>query len=91
MHALIGHRPGAGMESWVLRWRVVPIVGDRDGRIELQKAWDDGPWRTAGVFADRAAARTFVEDRAGYGLALTCVTFVAQLTTAVLLMVLLFG
>ena len=75
----------------MLRWRVVPIVGDRDDRIQLQKAWDDGPWRTAGVFADRAAAKAFVEDRAGYGLALTCVTFVAQFVAAVLLMVLLFG
>ena len=44
-----------------------------------------------GVFASRAAARAFVEDRAGYGLALTCVTFVVQLTTAMLLLVLLFG
>ena len=74
----------------MLRWRVVP-VGDRDRRLELQKAWDDRPWRTAGVFADRAAAKAFVEDRAGYGLALTCVTFVAQLATAMLLLVLFFG
>ena len=75
----------------MLRWRVVPVVGDRDGRMELQEAWEDGPWRTAGVFASRAAARAFVEDRAGYGLALTCVTFVAQLVAAMLLLVLLFG
>ena len=75
----------------MLRWRVVPVVGDRDGRMELQEAWDDGPWRTAGVFASRASARAFVEDRAGYGLALTCVTCVAQLVAAMLLLVLLFG
>ena len=43
------------------------------------------------VFADRAAAKAFVEDRAGYGLALICVTFVAQFVAAMLLMVLLFG
>ena len=75
----------------MLRWRVVPVMGDGGGRLEVQKAWDDGPWRTAGVFASRAAARVFFEDRVGYGLALTCVTFVAQLVAAMLLLVLLFG
>ena len=92
MSACVDRLPaGSGDGELVLRWRVVPVVGDRDGRLELQKAWDDGPWRTAGVFASRATARAFVEDRAGYGLALTCVTFVAQLATAMLLLVLLFG
>ena len=81
---------GGGDGEVLLRWRVVPVVGDGGGRLELQKAWDDGPWRTAGVFADRATARAFVEDR-GYGFTLTCVTFVVQLVTAMLLLALYFG
>ena len=69
MSACVDRLPaGSGDGELVLRWRVVPIVGDRDGRIELQKAWDDGSWRTAGVFASRATARTLVEDRGGYSL-----------------------
>ncbi len=84
-------RPPAGDGGLLLRWRVVPVAGDGGGRLEVQKAWDDGPWRTAGVFATRDAARAFVEDRGGYGLALTCVTFVVQLITAMLLLVLLLG
>ena len=92
MSACVDRPPaGSGDGELVLRWRVVPVAGGRDGRMELQRAWDDGPWRTAGVFASRAAARAFVEDRAGYGLALTCVTFVAQLVTVMLLLALLFG
>ena len=91
MHALIGHRPGAGDGE------LVPQVAGRPGLGRLP--WPDGvaeglghgPWRTAGVFATHAAARVFVEDRAGYDLALTCVAFVAQLATAMLLLVLLFG
>ena len=84
-------RPPAGDGELLLRWRVVPAAGDGGGRLEVQKAWDDGPWRTVGVFATRAAARAFVEDRGGYGLALTCVTFVVQLVTAMLLLALLLG
>ena len=36
MHALIGLRRGDG--ELLLRWRVVPVVGDGGGRMELQKA-----------------------------------------------------
>ena len=38
---------GGGDGELVLRWRVVPVVGDGGGRLELQKAWGDGPWRTS--------------------------------------------
>lgn len=67
-----------------------PGRGGGGNRLELHSAWDDGPWRPAGVFESRAAARAFVGDRAGYGFTLTCVTFVTQLVTAMLLLVLFF-
>ena len=92
MSACVDRPPaGGGDGELLLRWRVVPVVGDGDGRLELQKAWDDGPWRRAGVFAGRAAARAFVEDRGGYGFTLTCVTFLLQSVTAMLLLVLFLG
>ena len=75
----------------MLRLRVVPVAGDDDGRLKVQEAWGDGRWRTSGVFASRAAARTFVEDHGGYGLALTASPLWFSLVTAMLLLVLLFG
>ena len=92
MSACVDRPPaGGGDGELLLRWRVVPVVGDGGGRLELQKAWDDGPWRTAGMFAGRAEARAFVEDRGGYGFTLTCVTFLLQFVTAMLLLVLFLG
>jgi hypothetical protein len=43
------------------------------------------------MFAGRAEARAFVEDRGGYGFTLTCVTFLLQFVTAMLLLVLFLG
>lgn len=92
MSACVDRPPaGGGDGELLLRWRVVPAVGEGNNRLELQSAWDDGPWRPAGVFASRAAARAFVEERVGHGFALTCVTLVVQLVTAMLLLVLFFG
>ena len=92
MSACVDRPPAAGGDGeLLLKWRVVPVAGDGGGRLELQSAWDDGPWWTAGVVADRAAARAFVDERGGYGFTLTCVTFMFQLVNAMLLLVLLFG
>ena len=91
MHALIGHRPGAGMESWCSDGGSFRSWETAMAELSCRRPGTMARGERRVCFADRAAARTFVEDRAGYGLALTCVTFVAQLTTAVLLMVLLFG
>ena len=92
MSACVDRPPAAGGDGdLLLRWRVVPAVEDDGNRLELQSAWDDGPWRPVGVFASRAAARAFVEERVGYGFTWTCVTFVIQLVTAMLLLALFFS